>query len=106
MPEDVTMHEPYAGIIQRESQNNVAAGLNIYSVFEKRRLSVEVFGFLCGRAGLIRIIRATQVKLAGADNMKRISVLATNISFGKFARRSSVVDFLPGEKGGPCRRHC
>lgn len=106
MPEDVAMHEPYTGIIQRESQNDVAVGLDVYSVFEKGRLSVEVFGFFCGRARLIRIVRAAQIKLAGADNVKSISVLLMGISLGKLVRRSSIVDFLPGEMDGPCRRHC
>ncbi len=75
VPEDVAVHQPDACIIKRKPQNDIAVRLNIYSVFTKWRLCVEILGFLLCRAGLIGVVGTTQRKLTGTDDMKRISVL-------------------------------
>lgn len=75
VPQDVAMHEPNPGIVKRKSQRDVSAWFDIHSVLEQRGLGVDMLGFFLGDFRLEGVIRAAEVPLARANNVKDVSVL-------------------------------
>lgn len=69
------MHQPYTCVVKGKPQNYIPPRSNIYGIFKQRCLGVDMLCFLGGGLDFEWVVCATEIPLAGANDVKSIPVL-------------------------------